>query len=189
MRLIIIRHGQTTANVAKILQGQEHGELTEEGKEQAKKLGLRFKDTKIDQVYSSDLQRAVDTTNEILKYHPDITLIQDKRVRERYFGKFENDSYPQDWDWRKFPEGVETNEEMMVRAKSFIDEIYEKYKGKTVLVVSHGGMKAAFINVIYNRNAKEYEDYVLRNTSVSIFDIEEDGDHKIHVINCVEHLE
>ena len=189
MRLIIVRHGETTANATRILQGQEHGELTENGIEQAKKLALRFKDTKIDQIYSSPLKRAVDTANEILKFHTNIKLITDERVMERHFDKYEGGPYPPDWDWINYPEGVETNKEMMDRGKEFIDEIYEKHKAKTVVVVCHGGMKIAFINVINGLHPDDYEDYSIRNTSVSIFDIEEDGDHKIDLINCVEHLE
>lgn len=189
MRLIIIRHGETEANIAGILQGQTDGELTENGIEQAKKLGLRFKETKIEQVYSSDLQRAIDTANEILKYHPNLTLIQDKRIRERDFDRFEGKPFQEDWDWDNLPEGVENNGEMMDRAKNFIDDIYSKHKGKTVLVVCHGGMKAALFNVINNKTPEEYEDYVIKNTAVSIFNIEEDGNHKIHLLNCVDHLD
>jgi len=56
-RLIFVRHGETEENKAKIVQGQKHGKLSEEGLEQAKKVAERLKDEKIDFIYSSDLDR------------------------------------------------------------------------------------------------------------------------------------
>jgi broad specificity phosphatase PhoE len=69
MRLIIIRHGETNDNANGICQGQNDSPLSENGIAQAKSLALRFKDRKIDAVYSSDLQRAANTALEILKFH------------------------------------------------------------------------------------------------------------------------
>lgn len=89
MKLIIIRHGETNHNKERICQGQLDTDLSIEGIEQAKKLGKRFKETKINFCYSSDLKRAKNTAKEILKYHEDIKLILDKRIRERNFGKLQ----------------------------------------------------------------------------------------------------
>ena len=67
MRLIIVRHGETEKNVKKIIQGQTHGTLTKKGIQQHKKLAKRFKDEKIDVIYSSDLGRTKHLAKEILK--------------------------------------------------------------------------------------------------------------------------
>ncbi len=37
-------------------------------------------------------------------------------------------------------------------------------------------------------NKKGIWEYI-RNTSVSVFDIEENGNHKIHLLNCTKHLD
>ena len=189
MRLIIIRHGETIQNVAGICQGQGPGELSENGVEQAKKLGLRFKDEKIDVIYSSDLQRAIDTANEILKYHSSLNLKLDKRLRERSFGSFEGKLRP-DIDWGKPPKDVETEEEMISRGKSFIDEMYKQYKDKTVVAVSHGGMKRAFYTIMHNIPVHKHCSWdKIKNTSVSEFEFQEDGNHKIKLLNCTNHLD
>ena len=65
MRLILTRHGKTVENMNDIMQGWLPGELSEEGKEQAKHVAERLKDRKIDVAYSSDLKRCVDTAKEI----------------------------------------------------------------------------------------------------------------------------
>ncbi|MCK5510791.1 histidine phosphatase family protein [Candidatus Parcubacteria bacterium] len=190
MRLIITRHGETIENINRICQGQTDGQLSKKGIEQAKKLGIRFKDRKIDAIYSSDLKRTVDTAKEILKYHPSLKLNLDKRIRERFFGKLQGNLFPNNWDWKNIPEDVETSENIYKRAKEFIDDVYLKYKNKTVLVVCHGGIKKALLTVIHNKHFSEFGIWEkINNTSVSEFDIEENGNHKIHILNCTSHLE
>ena len=68
MRIILTRHGETEENKKGIMQGHMPGNLSVEGINQAKKLGLRLKDENVSAVYSSDLKRAVDTTNIILSF-------------------------------------------------------------------------------------------------------------------------
>jgi broad specificity phosphatase PhoE len=190
MRLIITRHGETVGNVNNYFQGQTPGILTNKGIEQAKKLGLRFKDKKIEVIYSSDLQRAIDTAKEILVYHPNLKLNLDKRVRERKFGEFENKIMPGDWDWGNMPKCVETDTQMFARAKEFLADIYSRHKDNIVVVVCHGAIKTVMLSVILGK--KDFDMALfdkLTNTAVSIFDIEEDNKHKIHVIGCVKHLE
>ena len=88
MKLIITRHGETEENKAGIIMGHLHGTLSENGKEQAKKVALRLKEEKIDAIYSSDLARSSDTAKEIAKYHPKTPLIFAKDLREKYLGKY-----------------------------------------------------------------------------------------------------
>lgn len=188
MKLIVIRHGLTIQNEKHICQGQSEGQLSETGIEQAKKLGLRFKDTKIDALYSSDLQRTQDTSKEILKFHPELKMNLDKRLRERNFGKYENNLLPADWDWKNFPQGVETNEQVCERVKKFIDDIYPKHKNETVFVVSHGGTKRGFLAVIENKSDFNYLEKI-GNTAVTEFNFKETGNHELVLLNCTKHLE
>ncbi|MBI5002370.1 histidine phosphatase family protein [Candidatus Woesearchaeota archaeon] len=89
MKLILVRHGETVENATGICQGQSYGTLSEKGKEQARKVGLRLKSEKIDTAYVSDLERTKDTAKEILKYHPHVPVIYTKDLRERSWGVFE----------------------------------------------------------------------------------------------------
>ena len=61
MKLFLIRHGQTQANVDKVYAGQQDVPLTEEGRRQAKAIAPIIGDIPFDRVYSSDLSRAIDT--------------------------------------------------------------------------------------------------------------------------------
>jgi len=61
MKLFLVRHGQTTGNFQKIYVGQTDVMLTEAGREQARAIRPILAKFSFDKVYSSDLQRAVDT--------------------------------------------------------------------------------------------------------------------------------
>ncbi|MBI4162713.1 MAG: histidine phosphatase family protein [Candidatus Aenigmarchaeota archaeon] len=90
MKLIIVRHGESLANTQMLFEGSSHGELTELGIQQAKKVGLRLKNEKIDIAYVSDLKRAQDTSAEILKFHVDTPVIPTEELRERHYGTLES---------------------------------------------------------------------------------------------------
>ena len=188
MKLILARHGQTEENLKDIIQGHLPGKLTDLGIEQAKKLALRLKEEKIDAIYSSDLARASDTAKEIARYHPDTPLYFVIELREKHQGSLTGKSI-KEIDWSK-PRDTEKKELMAVRIKKILDEAYEKYKDKTVLFISHGAVIRVLTTIIMNRpleRMKELESP--SNTGVSIFEIREDNNHKIILLNCNKHLD
>lgn len=60
-RLLLVRHGETDWNQAKIPQGHADISLNSKGREQARALALRLRGWDIDCIYSSDLARASET--------------------------------------------------------------------------------------------------------------------------------
>ena len=190
MRLIIIRHGETIENTKKICQGHLNTKLSKKGIEQAKKLGLRFKEINIDAIYSSDLKRAIDTAKEIIKYHPELKLQSDKRIRERYMGALQGQTFPKKITKENLPKDFEKDEEIYLRTKEFIKEIYTKHKNKTVLIVAHGGSKKALLTIIQNKPISTFKTWErIKNTSVTEFHLKKDGKHHIKSLNCTQHLE
>jgi len=185
MRLIITRHGETISNKKKILQGHLDVELSNIGFLQAKKLAQRLKDEKIDVVYSSDLIRAVDTSQEILKYHPRIELICDSRIRERFMGSAQGKSYV-DFDWVNTPDDFEKNDDFKNRVYGFLLDITKKYTDETILIVCHAGTKNMFFNIIKDITSDNYTE--LKNTSVSEFELNNEGKFDVKYINCSKHL-
>ena len=67
LQLTFIRHGETNLNYLNLCQGHTDGKLTAKGLNQAKLLGQSLKNEKFDKIYCSDLSRAVDTCEGILK--------------------------------------------------------------------------------------------------------------------------
>ena len=68
MRLTIIRHGRTLENENGIIQGHLDGKLSPVGIEQMRCTAGFLKDENIDYIYSSDLGRAKESTDEIIKF-------------------------------------------------------------------------------------------------------------------------
>jgi probable phosphoglycerate mutase len=197
MRLIIVRHGQTDENVAGIIQGHLPGKLTKEGIEQAKKLALRLKTEKIDHIFSSDLARTADTAKEIARYHPKIPIEFVVELRERNLGeKAGRNKHEIGWDPHDYrtteptPKGGESMEELFDRAQRFLRKVLSKHPNDTVLFAGHNGINKAMIAAVMGKKWDEIRTLQShKNTSVSIFEIDESRNHTIHLMGCVNHLE
>lgn len=83
--ILIIRHGQTAWNKKKRLQGHSDIPLNEEGRLQAVTLAETLQNEPLDAIFSSDLQRARQTANEIARYHQ-LPVQINKSFRERCYG-------------------------------------------------------------------------------------------------------
>ena len=186
MKLILTRHGETIENQKGIMQRHLPGTLSGEGIKQAKKLALRLKDEKIDAVYCSDLRRAADTAKEILKYHDGIKVYYVTELREGDLGPYTG-KLRSSVDFKSRPKEMEPMESMQRRAENILDAAYKRYPEGIVLFVGHSGINKALISVIMEIPVGKVENP--ENTSVSIFDINEDRKHKVHLINCVKHLD
>src|SRR3712207_163192 len=86
--IYLTRHGQTEWNLNKRLQGWKNSPLTKLGISQAKALGERLKDTQIDVIYSSPIERAYKTA-EIIKGNKDIEIIKHDGLKEFNYGDWE----------------------------------------------------------------------------------------------------
>ena len=81
VRIILIRHGETTWNVEGRYQGQEDIPLSPKGIAQGKAAGLALKDISIDAAVSGPLSRAFDTCRFITEYHH-VNIRVDERITE-----------------------------------------------------------------------------------------------------------
>ena len=195
MRLIIMRHGETVENVKGIMQGQLPGKLTKKGIGQAKRLAKRLKDEEIDYIYSSDLARATDTTKEIVKFHPKTTVEYVKDLRERNLGEFQGIKKSDiGWDKSKSvtypqPKKGETIDELYDRAKKFLYKVLRKHKDDRILIVAHHGINSAIICVIKKKRPEDIQKVeTFKNSSITIFEIDEEKNYKIKVWDCAKHL-
>lgn len=84
MTLFMIRHGETTGNVQKLFYGNQDLPLTPLGREQAMALRPVLEKYRFDQVYSSDLSRAIETAQLAI---PGCDPIQTPLLREYEMGK------------------------------------------------------------------------------------------------------
>lgn len=148
-RMIFVRHGQSTGNLAGRFLGHYDGALTDLGREQARCAAKYLRDEQIDIAYASDLSRAYETGRIIAAPHG-LVPIKDKNLREVFAGKWENAEfteierlYPDDWHmWQNNifasrPTGGESVAELAIRVTSEIWKLAAVNDGKTVLIATH----------------------------------------------------
>ena len=158
--IYLVRHGESEGNVGRTVGGNPP--LTENGKLQATETAKKLKDIPFDAVFSSNLIRARQTA-EIIAAEKELAIETRDIIKERDYGKLDGSNIEKlDEKIREaragleklldktklnavYPEGMENNETMASRMITFLREIAAAYPGKTVLVVSHGGIIRAFL--------------------------------------------
>ncbi len=160
--LVLIRHGQSTANAAGVWQGQSEFPLSEEGRRQARLAGRALAGETLDGLYSSPLCRAFETA-EIISCEAGFRgeVVAAEGLTERRGGLLEGTTlaerearYPELMEkFLSIPEeegwvvvGAETDEEVLARFELSISEIRTRHPaGARIVVVSHGGAMRAFL--------------------------------------------
>lgn len=187
-KLLIVRHGETEENVRRICQGQMPGTLSPKGIEEAHYIGGRLRDFHIDCCYTSDLQRAVDTTGVIASYKPKLAVYEDSRLRERYFGSFQGCTFPASLDDFTPPEETETPEAIAERLQSFLADIRARHADETVLIVSHGftiRVLMAVVGYVQSAELETVDD--LKNASLTIINMHAEN-YEVKLFNDTSHL-
>ncbi len=183
MKLIIVRHGETEENTKDIVQGHLPGHLTKKGIKQAKAAGLALKREKIDAIFSSDLKRTRDTCMEIAKYHS-APVYYTRQLRERNIGIYAGMTGPEVHAMYKEgmartgtdsftfkPEGGESTMEARDRLSRFFQKLYKKYRDKTVLIVTHGGIIKTIIHLYENVSLEEAKKIKPENASIRMIKV------------------
>ena len=164
-RLCLIRHGETAWNTERRFQGHTDIPLNSRGELQARQMAQALKDTKInfDVLYTSDLKRAADTANAVVQLFS-VEAQVNRTLRERHFGALQGlitseapNIRPDIWQahlTRNLDhdlEGGESIQQFALRARSALDMIQERHTGKTILIVSHGGMLEMMYRIASNQ--------------------------------------
>jgi len=207
MQLFLIRHGQSYVNLKEWTQGNTDEGLTPLGQEQAKRLGewLPGYLSGIDAIYASTMRRARETAAAVAgAYNAEIQF--DDRLREVGNNRLDhspwpNDALPKDytdyWSARPFSPTVlnEINGETLMHFRTrvglFVEDLTERHRGRTVLVVAHGGVVEGIFNHIFNVGPWPRCEVWDHNTAVTHFELVEHPGREVwrlHFHNRVEHL-
>ena len=144
--IYFVRHGQTDDNAnGNLLTGWSATPLNEKGFAQACEAAENLKDIKFDICFCSPLLRTKQTLDEIIKYHKNLNVIYDDRLKERDYGEITgqpaNICKFRRWNANdEIPYEMETIPEMFDRIASFYDDLKRSYKGKNILIVAHSGV-------------------------------------------------
>lgn len=143
--IFLVRHGETVDNARQIMQGQTQGELNARGREQALQVAGRLAAEHLDAVVSSDLRRAIQTAEIIARPHG-LTVSTTPLLRERDWGSFTGRFIP-DLRGEVWPDDIESEEELLMRARSFLIYMTATYPGCRVVAVGHGIFNKAILAV------------------------------------------
>lgn len=195
MKLYLIRHGETDWNKERKLQGKSDIELNTFGRTLARKTAKHLRDLSFDLAITSPLKRAKETAKILLEGR-EIPLLEDERLAEMGFGclegyycKGEKMNIPDpkfhyfydDPACYQAPEGGESFEELLKRAKGFLADLCEKkaYENKTILLSTHGAMLRALLDTVKGIGVEQFWDSgVQKNCAVSVIEIK-DGIAKV----------
>jgi len=178
-RLLLVRHGQTAANVDQVWHGHTDTALTEIGLEQANRLGDYFHNylSDIHAIYSSPLQRAKYTAEQIARAG-EHEIKFDPRLMEFGAGDFEGKSFVElkgEHDFIKQvindehhrAPGGESRAEVTERFVEAVDGFLAKHSGENVVVVAHGLAIAFALSHWIDQDRSKWTNYQISNTSVT----------------------
>lgn len=193
MRVLLIRHGQTDLNVQKRLQGSSDIPLNERGRQQARETRKIMEDLgiKVTRIISSPLERAIETGS-LATGIPMDEIETEPNLIEMSFGIYEqknmNEENPQFLvdcfdhpETYQPPAGGESYDEVIVRAKSIIENIRHMIadgtlkEDDTLLLVSHGALSHAIFEYIKKTPRSAYWDVDFNNCAIAELFITTDG--------------
>ena len=185
--LILIRHGETTWNRERRMQGQLDTALSDLGLAQAEATGARLARHSFTTLYSSDLKRAYDTAGAISRASGK-PIIAEQSLRERAFGIFEGltgdeiaAKYPRENERfaARDPEfvvpGGESARGFYERALACMERIAARHKSECVVVVTHGLVLDTMYRAARNMPIEPRREAPLYNASLNTYRREPQG--------------
>jgi len=202
MKLYFIRHGESEGNKQGKIQGSMDFPLSELGHIQAKAVAEFCQTLPIDDVYTSDLSRALHTA-ETIANPLNHRLTQTALLREVHLGVLQGKTREEIFE--QYPhlkgkpldgsdaEGAETTEALSLRCEQLLHMLKEHHQqDEAILLVSHGGFISTLLTyLIAGANWGDVNrPFVIGNTSVTLveWDVEADRFY-IEYTNRTAHLE
>jgi broad specificity phosphatase PhoE len=198
--LLLVRHGQTAANLTSRLVGVTDIPLDPLGEIQAREVGSHLGTLEFDALLTSPLLRARQTAEYIARVSGhELEIVPG--LSEMNFGDVEgltldeavvqfpeiqpmiDDLDDLDLGW---PRG-ETRRTFDERVTATFLGILERYVGKRVVTVAHGGVIGTFFAQIVGGNPREFARYAVANCSVTQLVVSPDHT-EVHFWNDVSHL-
>jgi len=199
--LYLVRHGETRWTAEARMQGQQDSPLTARGIAQAQAVGRRLCSEHFDHIYSSDLQRVVDTAQPLADLL-DHQIRIEPRLRERHYGIWEgltyadmeeahNELYQRYRTQRYEPDFLipeaETIRQLVTRGMTIIEELAAHHKGERIAIFSHGGTLSAILRTMLGVPLGGKHAFRLTNGGISTITREAE-DWQVHTVNEMAHL-
>lgn len=196
-KIYLIRHGETESNRQGIFRGRLDIPLSEKGKAQARDLRAYFEELTVDEVYSSPLQRAVETAQIAFPKH---TAIAEPRLDNLDLGEWSGkskaaikDNFPGKWEaWTTRPESIRfPGGEELADVYRRVGKFWEKVMAMdslSVAAVSHRSVVKVMLAYAAGLEHNYYWKFHLDNASVSLVYYEKERGFTLVKVNDTHHL-
>ncbi len=197
MKLLLVRHGETSWNRDGRYQGRSDTPLSARGKRQAQALAERLAASDEISIVASPLMRAQATAH-IIATRLDLPVATDHRLTELAYGEWEGlqqAEVKQRWPellrlWKRTPDrvtfpGGESLSDMRHRVRSFLE--HTARQSGTRLAITHDGVARLAILEARGSPLSAFRDVRIENASITTCTWQ-DGRLAIADINDVAHL-
>ncbi|MGI0482606.1 histidine phosphatase family protein [Geminocystis sp. CENA526] len=208
-RVIIVRHGQSSYNAQKMIQGRcNESVITEKGEQQANLLGNALKSIEFDGFYCSPLQRAHKTAQiiqELNDHNPNLIVAEKLReinlpIWEKWKKEDVKREYPEEYRlWKEKPHELKMTVEgkdfypvldLYRQAQEFWQEIIPQHHNQTILITAHNGINRCLILTALGMSASYYHTIQQSNCCINVLNFSGNfGDAvQLESLNQTSHL-
>lgn len=204
LNIYLTRHGETQWNIENRLQGSKNSQLTDKGIEHAIMLGNRLRNIDFSAIYTSPLERALQTANYI-KSDKDVPIYTIENLKEMNFGDWEGktkdeieavDNYKNEyhnfWHIPHMYNHKPHNGEGLITFKRRVEEVLSKVISSNsdgnILIVTHAVVIKAILSFTMDISTdKMWDPPFIHGTSLTIF--QWDGEQfNFKVIGDISHF-
>jgi len=202
-KLYLIRHGQSGGNAEGRFGGHGPTPLSELGERQAELTAGFLASEGINAIYSSDLERAVQTARPLAKLL-DLEINTSPEFRERHVGVLEGltfnesrENYPEDYfalvnrSVNHVISGGESYRHLLRRINGKLNEILRSNQGKRIAIFSHTGA-ICFITLqllgAIHRGTKRTPWLITSNCGINRFELRGRRNVRVLALNDTRHL-
>lgn len=179
-QLVLIRHAVNDFVKTGKLAGWTPGvHLNDEGKAQADVLGKRLAAMTLHRLYSSPLERTMETAEAIRQHHPHLEILQHEGIGEVRYGDWEGEriallsgrkmwSVVQEYPSRAYFPNGETMRGVQVRIVDALEELAQRHPRETVVIVSHADIIKMALAHYLGMHLDAFQRIVVSPASISI---------------------
>jgi alpha-ribazole phosphatase/probable phosphoglycerate mutase len=200
-RIYLVRHGQVEGHEEKRYNGQVNVSLTTLGEKQSDRVCDCLVKTRLDAVYSSDLDRSRYCAELIAAKHG-LSVSTDETLRELHIGDWEGrtwaelqEVYPEDWRKRlhdlvnfQVP-GGESLQDAADRIRPTLRKILASHPGGDIALVAHGGVNRIVLLDAIGAPLEQAFSIEQDYGCLNIIDYFADGNSVVKLLNGTAHQE
>ncbi|MEP7078306.1 MAG: histidine phosphatase family protein [Chthoniobacterales bacterium] len=199
-RVFLVRHGATTLSAEDRFAGATDVPLSDEGREQTRRLARRLASESVTAVYASPLGRTLETARILAEPHRLEPQLRDG-LREISHGRWEgmtrrevDERFPDEAaDWEKDPYtfaplGGESGLAVTARALPALVEIVRENRGAGVLIVSHKATIRLLLSSLLGFDPRRYRDNLDQSpAALNIVDFKDPARARLTLFNDTSH--